>query len=278
MQIALIDTVLPLIGIEFNILLLIGIGFAVGVLAAFFGFGGGWIVTPTLHILGFPIPFAIGTTLANITAQNGMAVTKHNKMGTVEPVLGAVIGVSMAMGMEVGAQGGMYLESTGMAGNTIRWLYVLFLGGLGVWMQYDYWSSRSKVGQNKGEPDMNVAGGRTQESGSRESWHELPPFVTLKTSGGQISLWKLLLVGLVIGCLAGIMGCGGGFLLVPAFIYVIGIPTVVAVGTSLVSILLAGAYGTFTYALKGRVELIAALWMVLGAAVGVHGSAVCKGL
>ena len=261
-----LDIVLPLTGLEFSVPLLIGLGLTVGILAGFFGIGGGWIVTPTLHLLGFPIPFAIGTELANITAQSGMAIPKHNKMGTVEPTLGLAMGIAMALGMEAGAQTVMYMESLGLAGDTIRWAYVVFLGGLGLWMQYDYWTHSEEAEQT----ESTEVASSPNDTSVREQWGHFPPFITLQKSGMQVSLWTILGVGLVIGCVAGIMGCGGGFILVPALIYVIGVPTVVAVGTSLICILFAGAYGTFTYALKGRVELLAALWMVLGAVVGVQ--------
>ena len=264
MQWEIFEIALPLMGIEFNALLLVGIGLGVGVLAAFFGIGGGWIVTPTLNILGFPMPFAIGTALANITAQNGVALAKHRRMGTVEPFLGVAIGVTMALGMEAGAQVVMYLTSLGLAGAAIRWAYVFFLGGLGVWMQYDYWKNRHSPGQPSGDTALEA------DACQREKPVRGRGLLALKTCQMRVSLWKVAALGLGVGCVAGLLGCGGGFILVPALIYVIGVPTMVAVGTSLVCTLVAGAYGTFTYALKGRVELIAALWIVAGAVVGVQ--------
>ena len=94
--------------------------------------------------------------------------------------------------------------------------------------------------------------------------------VNFKTSGIRCSIWLPVLVGLVTGVVASVLGVGGGFIRMPALIYLIGCPTLVAVGTDLFEVMITGAYGAFTYSIKGRVDLLAAMWMLVGAAVGAQ--------
>jgi len=257
---------LPIAGIHVSLLLLVGLGFTVGVLAGFFGMGGGWIVTPALNTFGFPMPFAIGTGLANIAGQSMLAVTKHRKMGSVSHRVGVVLGLSMVAGVEGGARTVLYLASLGAADEVIRWVYIVFLSALGVAMLVEYLRGRRAGGK------QNVGEAKRTSFGLLDRWRMLriPPMVPVRRSSVRVSLWVLMCAGLAIGFLAGIMGAGGGFALVPFLVYVVGAPTYVAVGTSLICVAISGTYGAFTYALKGQVELFAALWMMAGAAVGAQ--------
>jgi len=272
-------TLLPVVGLEFNILILIAIGFAVGVLAGFFGIGGGWIITPSLHVFGFPMAFAIGTELANITGQSALALAKHQKMGNVDYKLGAIVGMAMVGGVEGGKRLIVALESWGVVDSVVRLLYVMLLGGLGVFMLYEYatGAGRRNRGKDGGVEDPPAEGAvEAGDSGILSKLMVLPPVVEIESCEREVSLFVLLGAGLIVGFLAGMMGSGGGFALVPLFVFVIGVPTYVAVSTSLVCVAIAGTYGTFTYALQGRVELSAAFWIFAGAAVGTQfgGSAV----
>jgi len=255
---------LPIADMEFSALVLAGLGFAVGVLAGFFGMGGGWVMTPALNAMGFPMPMAIGTGLASIAGQSALATVKHRKMGTLSVRLGAIVGVSMIAGVEAGARVVMRLESLGLADTVVRWVYVMLLSALAVHMIRDVWrGARRRAGGDAGAPDSAALVARLGVL-------RLPPTMTLRSCGVRLSLWVPVTLGLAVGFLAGLMGTGGGFALVPAFIYVIGTPTVVAVGTSLQCVLISGAYGAFSYALKGRMDPFAAGWMLLGAAGGVQ--------
>ena len=259
---------LPVADVEFSVLVLIVVGFSVGVLGGFFGVGGGWIATPALNIFGLPMAFAIGTGLANITGQSIIAGFKHRKMGNVDYALGTVTGVFMIFGLEAGAQALMWLERTGMAESAIRCAYILMLGALGAYMLRDFLANH---------PSPRAGGGSAATAGAKRDappvaairWR-IPPMVCLGAARTRVSLWLLAAIGLIAGALAGAMGVGGGFLLVPAFIYLVGVPTALAVGTSLVCVMVSGAYGTFTYGLKGRVDIVAAVWMLVGAAIGAQ--------
>ena len=133
---------LPVAGIEFNVLLLIVIGFCVGVLGGFFGVGGAWIVTPALNIFGFHMAYAIGTDLAHIFGKSIVATKKHSKMGNVDWKLGLISIIASVIGVELGSQIIMILEKTGDVGSIVRWSYIILLLGLSAFMMYDYFVVR----------------------------------------------------------------------------------------------------------------------------------------
>jgi uncharacterized membrane protein YfcA len=256
---------LPIAGMPFNVLLLLLIGFTVGVCGGFFGIGGAWIVTPALNIFGFPMPYAIGTDLAHMGGKSIVSTMRHGKFGNVDLKLGFSMIVGTTVGIELGAQLVMLLERAGLAESVIRKAYIVFLALIGSYVLYDY---ISHTRQKTKPAETGAAGG--QSVAARLQRIKIPPMVHFKTSGITCSLWLPILVGLTTGIVAAVLGVGGGFIRMPALIYLIGCPTLVAVGTDLFEVMITGAYGSFTYALKGRVELIAAMWMLLGAAVGAQ--------
>ncbi len=262
---------LPVAGIEFNVILLILIGFCVGVLGGFFGVGGGWIVTPALNIFGFHMAYAIGTDLANIFGQSIGATKKHNKMGNIDWKLGTISIIVSIIGLEIGSQVVLILEKEGDIGSIVRWCYLFLMFGLSSVMLYDYFVLNPKSGRKKDNDtgELHKAG----RSRIAEKLHHIniPPMISFPASDiKSVSLWIVLLIFLFTGFLSGFLGVGGGFIRMPALVYLIGVPTVIAVGTDLMSILFAGAYGCFTYALKGRVEFIAAFIMLIGASIGAQ--------
>lgn len=264
---------LPVAGMNFNVLILILIGFCVGVLGGFFGVGGGWIVTPALNIFGFPMAFAIGTDLSNIFGQTIGAVKKHHDMGNIDWKLGMISIVTSIIGLEIGSELIIVLEKAGDVGLIVRWCYILMLTILGIYMLYDYFQTQKKI------EEANNSGTNPNDESSEEITIvarklykiHLPPMISFPVSGvNSVSLWVIFLIFLITGFLSGFLGVGGGFIIMPALIYLIGLPTAVAVGTSLITVLFSGAYGCFTYAMKGRVEIIAAFIILLGAAVGAQ--------
>lgn len=262
---------LPVAGIEFNVLLLILIGFCVGVLGGFFGVGGAWIVTPALNIFGFHMSYAIGTDLAHIFGKSIVATKKHSKMGNVDWKLGSISIVASILGVEGGSQVVMILEKVGNVGAIVRWSYIILLLGLSIFMMYDYFIIRpsqndSAVVDSRGKPKK-----KKVRLSQRLYKIKIPPMVSFPTSGIEsVSLWIVLFIFFITGFLSGFMGVGGGFIRMPALVYLIGCPTAIAVGTDLMSVLFSGAYGCLTYAIKGRVEIIAAFFMLLGASIGAQ--------
>ncbi len=262
---------LPVAGIEFNAILLVSIGFCVGVLSGFFGVGGGWIVTPALNIFGFHMAFAIGTDLSNIFGQTIGAVRKHHKMGNIDWKLGLISIFTSVVGLEIGSDVIIALEKAGDVGIIVRWCYMLLLWGLGSYMLHDYFGSRQKASA----PSIGEGDKRTGKvsPGISERLHRItiPPLVSFPASGIEgVSVWIILGIFLFTGFMSGFLGVGGGFIIMPALVYLIGLPTAVAVGTSLVTVLFSGAYGCLSYALKGRVEVVAAIIMLIGASIGAQ--------
>ena len=259
------DIYLPIAGVEFNLLILIAIGLTVGVLGGFFGVGGAWVVTPALNIFGFPMAYAIGTDLAHIFGKSIVATKKHGKMGNVDVKMGLYSIVGSVLGVELGAKMVMWLSDKGeqVVGPVIRYSYMIMLFALGLYMLYDYFTKDKRAAAVAAKQ---VAGAPIQP---KKGWH-LPPMIHFPVSGVTISLWTVMLVFLFTGLLSGFLGVGGGFIRMPALIYLIGCPTAVAVGTDLFSVVFSGAYGCFTYAVKGRVEIIAALLMLIGASIGAQ--------
>jgi uncharacterized membrane protein YfcA len=259
---------LPIAGIDFNVLVLILISTTVGVCGGFFGIGGAWMVTPALNIFGFPMPYAIGTDLAHMGGKSIIATIRHSRFGNVDIALAVSMIAGTTVGMELGAELVMHLERLGQAESIIRRFYVVFLFLIGTWVLWDY---LKHVPRRTGQQPKSFYGQSTRTT-LAERLHRIniPPMITYKTSGIRCSLWMPILVGLVTGVVAAVLGVGGGFIRMPALIYLLGCPTLVAVGTDLFEVMITGAYGGFTYGIKGRVDLVAAMWMLLGAAVGAQ--------
>ena len=259
---------LPIAGIHFNVLLLLLIGTTVGVCGGFFGIGGAWIVTPALNIFGFPMPYAIGTDLAHMGGKSIVSTIRHNKFGNVDVRLAVSMIIGTTVGMELGAKLVMYLERVGLAESVIRKIYVVFLFFIGSYVLYDYIKHTVRKKRQARHGSAGHPGGETIAQKLRRI--NIPPMINFKSSGIRCSMWLPVLVGLVTGIVASVLGVGGGFIRMPALIYLIGCPTLVAVGTDLFEVMITGAYGAFTYGIKGRVDLIAAMWMLIGAAVGAQ--------
>jgi uncharacterized protein len=266
---------LPVAGIEFNALLLVLIGFCVGVLGGFFGVGGGWIVTPALNIFGFHMSFAIGTDLANIFGQSIGATKKHHKMGNIDWKLGFVSIIASIAGLEAGSQVVLLLERAGDVGSIVRWCYLFLMFGLSTLMFRDYLTQNPRKSKSVAEDSGNSLDIKPKRErvtiADRLHKINLPPMISFPASGiKSVSLWIVLFIFMFTGFLSGFLGVGGGFIRMPALVYLIGVPTAIAVGTDLMSVLFSGAYGCLTYSLKGRVEIIAAFFMLIGASIGAQ--------
>jgi uncharacterized membrane protein YfcA len=258
-----LNVTMPIAEQPFNLFILVSIGFAVGVLGGFFGVGGAWVVTPALNIFGFPMAYAIGTDLAHIFGKSIVATAKHRKMGNVDIKLGIWSIIGSVIGVEAGAQVIMWLTGLGLAGPIVRYVYMIMLFGLGIYMLYDYATKDKRAAAKAAAAASSVA------APPKKAWN-LPPLMTFPTSGITISFWTVMGVFFFTGFMSGFLGVGGGFIRMPALIYLIGCPTAVAVGTDLFSVLFAGAYGCFTYGVKGAVDIVAAIYMLIGASVGAQ--------
>jgi hypothetical protein len=259
---------LPIAGVDMMTWQLVLIGLTVGVIGGFFGVGGAFMVTPALNVFGFPMAFAIGTDMAHIAGKSVVATIKHRKLGNVDMKLGLIMVLFTAIGIEVGATLIMYLEKIGRVGPIVRISYMILLFGLGSFMLREYYLYAA---QSKRHGAAEVSDGE-EKTGFAIRLHKINlwPMVRLNRSGITISLWVVGLIATCTGFMAGFLGVGGGFIRMPSLIYLIGCPTAIAVGTDLFEVMISGAYGAFSYAMKGRVEIVAAVVMLCGAAVGAQ--------
>ncbi|MGD0626319.1 MAG: sulfite exporter TauE/SafE family protein [Thermodesulfobacteriota bacterium] len=258
-----------------HIILFLCFGFIFGILTGFFGVGGGFLVTPALNILGFPMVHAIGTSFAVIVANTLVGAVKHYRLGNVDFRVGVLLGLVSMIGVELGKRQVFYLEGLNLAGPFVRGAYIFSLLVISMLMllreYYRY------VRPRKGRWKIEIKGTEQKKSALalRVSRIRMPPRISLSSlEAGSISIWILLATGASVGFLSGFMGIGGGVVVVPLMIYVMGIPTMIAVGTSLVSTFLTSSYGMAVYAIAGKVEwsavLIILVASVLGVQVGVH--------
>ena len=247
-------------GWEISAVLLFGLGAVVGLLGGFFGVGGGWIITPALNILGMPIACAVGTGLAYITGMGVVSAWRHRRHGSLEPRLAWAIGLAMVVSIHFGKATMMLLERAGNSGPVVRVAYILLLLGIGLFMLRDALRSRAGAAQANSE----------QVRGARPCLQscQWKPTMHLPKTAADVSVWPLLGIGTVVGFLSGLLGVGGGFALMPVLVYLIGVPTRVAVGTSLVCILMASPFGVLGYTLAKQVEFRAAGVMIAGALIG----------
>ena len=249
-------------------LIILGIG--VGIIGGFFGMGGAWMVTPGLNILGFPMAFAIGTDIAHMAGKSLISTMRHGKFGNVDYKLGLIMLVGTIVGFEVGAQMVMWLERIGQVEKIVRWLYLILLT-LIAWMVFADVAKKKRK-----DREAVAAGGEVDKLSTGIEWHKtfhkikIPPMVHFPAAQITCSAWLPIAVSFFTGWLAGILGIGGGLIRMPALIYLIGCPTHVAVGTDLFEVMISGLYGAASYTFKGRTELVAAIIMLIGAAMGAQ--------
>ncbi|MFZ5810820.1 MAG: sulfite exporter TauE/SafE family protein [Thermodesulfobacteriota bacterium] len=261
---------MPIAGVKIFWPGLIILGVGVGIIGGFFGMGGAWMVTPGLNILGFPMAFAIGTDIAHMAGKSLISTMRHGKFGNVDYKLGFIMLFGTVVGFEVGAQMIMWLEKIGSVDKVVRYLYLVLLVFI-AWMVFHDVSKRKAK-----ERAAKAAGQDVDKLATGIEWHKtlhkikIPPMVHLQVAGIYCTAWLPIFVSFLTGWLAGILGIGGGLIRMPSLIYLLGCPTHVAVGTDLFEVMISGLYGAASYTYKGRTELVAAIIMLVGAAVGAQ--------
>jgi uncharacterized membrane protein YfcA len=252
-------------------LIILGVG--VGIIGGFFGMGGAWMVTPGLNILGFPMAFAIGTDIAHMAGKSLISTMRHGKFGNVDYKLGLIMLVGTVVGFEVGAQMIMWLERLGSVEKVVRWIYLGLLAFI-AWLVFH------DIAVKKRKDAQALKDGKSVDDVVGVEWHKalhkikIPPMVHLNVAGIYCSAWLPIAVSFLTGWLAGILGIGGGLIRMPSLIYLIGCPTHIAVGTDLFEVAISGLYGAASFTYKGRTELVAAIIMLVGAAMGAQVGAV----
>jgi uncharacterized membrane protein YfcA len=258
----------PIAQVFVNPFVLAGTGFFVGVLGGFFGVGGGFIAGPLMFWAGVPINFVIGTDLAHMTGKSIVAGRIHRAMGHVDLRLALLMTIGTIPGVEIGAQIIEHLKSVGNTEEVVGFTYVFILTTIGL---FTAWESLRAIRLKRTDrlASQDVLGVKSLLYRSR--LFRIPPLVRLPDSGvEEVSIWSILFVGAITGVLAGLLGVGGGFLRLPLMIYGLGIPTHIAVGTDLFGIAISAGFGTISHALKGNVDILIALTMQTGAAIGAQ--------
>ena len=258
----------PIADVTVNPILLMSVGFLVGILGGFFGVGGGFLAGPMMFWTGVPMNFVIGTDLAHMTGKSIVAARRHRALGHVDIKLGMYMVMGTIVGVEIGARVIEALQKTGAIDITIGVTYIVILACISIFTAWE--SIRAIQMVRTDQIDVQEAVGFKGLS-KRIRAVNIPPMVSFPVSGIEsISIWMVLGVGLFTGLLAGSLGVGGGFIRMPMMVYVLGIPTHIAVGTDLFEIIFSSGFGTITHAIKGNVDILMALVMQTGAAIGAQ--------
>jgi hypothetical protein len=260
----------PISGAEINLLFPIFLGFTVGIVGGFIGVGGGYMVTPALIIFGVPGHLAVGTDITHIAGKSVIATIRHRQLGNVDFRLGLIMVVSTMMGVELGVQLINYFKAMGLVDVVVLTASLIILFGIGVYTQVETRKSKKILDQMKKEGKRLPREVMVSSIARRMQKVEIPPMVYLKTSRLRISFWVVFIVGFTTGALAGFFGIGGGFIRVPALIYLVGTPTLIAVGTDLFEIIISAGYGSLRHGMSGNVDIMIALTMLLGATLGAQ--------
>ena len=259
-----------LAGVQVNLFFLIFTGFSAGILSGFAGVGGAFIVTPALIVLGLPANFAVGTSLAWVMGNAIVGAFRHRRLGNVDMKLGLVILVAAMSGMEVGVRILNWTRDAGLANEAVLSIAICMLLIVGSYTLAESIGRKrelDKILQKNQKPPPTM---RESPLSQKLSSIHMPPILHFARSGITISIWMILAIGFSIGMLAGIMGVGGGFIMMPALVYVVGLPSFMAVGTDLFQIIFSAAYGCIRHTMSGNVIIFAAFILVIASSIGVQ--------
>ena len=253
---------LPIAEISVNILVIMGMGVAVGFLSGMFGVGGGFLITPLLIFYNIPPAVAVATGANQVIAASFSGALAHYKRGTIDFKLGTML----LIGGSVGSVGGValftLLRRLGQLDLVVSLLYVVFLGGVGGLMLVESVQSMWRRGDGSGE---------VKRSGKHNWVHGLPFKMRFPRSKLYVSIIPVIGLGAIIGLLAALMGVGGGFIMVPAMIYLLRVPTNVVIGTSLFQIIFTAAVTTVLQAATNyTIDIVLAFLLMLGGVVGAQ--------
>lgn len=254
---------LPIAEVSVNAFVLLGLGGLVGILSGMFGVGGGFLMTPLLFFIGIPPAVAVATEANQIVASSFSGVLAHFRRKTVDLKMGTVLLIGGLIGAALGVVVFNYLKSVGQVDLLVRLCYVVFLGVVGGLMFIESLNAIRKTRK---------AGGSPAPARRQRNWvHTMPFKMRFRTSGLYISVIPPVVVGILVGILAAIMGVGGGFIMVPAMIYILGMPTKVVIGTSLFQIIFVTAFTTMLHATTNfTVDIVLAVLLLVGGVIGAQ--------
>jgi uncharacterized membrane protein YfcA len=263
----------PISNAHISPIYLVVVGFIIGILGGFFGVGGSFIAGPALRLMGVNWNYAVGTDLAHIVGKSIVAARQHRSLGNVDLKLGLIMALGTIGGAEAGAQLIQALKRAGNVNTVVSYVAIVVYFGISVFM---LWESHKTLKSAKGRSARKSSGVKQDHSAfghvtDKIQQFKIWPMIQLPASGiRQISLWTILLVAFVGGFFSGFLGGGAGYIRMPSMVYVLGIPTHLAVGTDLFEVVISASYGTFSHAIKGNVDILIALVMHTGAVIGAQ--------
>ncbi len=254
---------LPIAEISLDLIVLVCLGLAVGVLAGLFGIGGGFIMTPALIFMGVPPGVAVGTGAAQVVASSISGALGHWHKNNVDTKLGTFLIFGGLWGALVGVKLQQVLKAAGQLDLFIACAYVVMLGVVGSLMLIE--SLRTMRGVAQGKPAS------IRRAGQHNAIERLPFKVRFRVSKIYASAIPPIVIGAFVGLLTAIMGIGGGFLLIPALIYLLRLPTRLAMGTSAFQIIFITAITTIMQAMQNHtVDLMLGAPLMLGGVAGAQ--------
>jgi len=251
---------LPIAEMSVNIFLILGMGGGIGFLSGLFGVGGGFLMTPLLIFIGIPPAVAVATEANQIVASSVSGVLAHWKRGNVDIKMGVLLLIGGVIGSTFGVWLFTLLKSLGQIDLVIKLSYVIFLGIIGFLMLIESINS------------MRASKSKIRKKAHTHNWfHGLPFKMRFRKSRLYISAILPIAIGVFVGILSAIMGVGGGFVMVPAMIYLLGMPTAVVVGTSLFQIIFVTANVTILQSVSNySVDIVLALLLLVGGVIGAQ--------
>ena len=257
-------------GVVAPIFLLIFVGFTVGTVGGFIGVGGGYMVTPALIVFGFPGYMASGIDMTHIAGKGLVSTIRHRQLGNIDWTMALSMVAGTMLGVELGVRLLVYFKKLGISGVVLLITSVVVMFSLFLYTQIETRRAHRKAEQmtRDGQKIMR----EIQTSNLPSYFQKIPffPIVRCRTARVVVSMWVIVGVGVVTGFLAGFLGVGGGFIRVPALVYLVGASTHIAVGTDLVEIVFSGGYGALRHSMEGHVDMMAVLFMILGAMFGAQ--------
>ena len=253
---------LPIAEISVNAFTLLGLGGIVGLISGMFGVGGGFIITPLLFFIGIPPAVAVATGANLVVASSVSGVLAQVRRKAVDFRMGLVLLIGGLIGSEAGILVFAMLSRLGQVDLFVQLCYVFFLGFIGLVMLRESLTAILRARKPAGPV----------RRAHIHTWvHKLPLKVKFRASGLYVSLLPPLFVGAGVGFLSAVMGVGGGFIMVPAMIYMLGVPTKVVVGTSLIQIIVVSGFTTIAHAVTSQtVDLVLALLLIIGGVIGAQ--------
>ena len=255
---------LPIAEVSINAFLLLGLGGIVGFLSGMFGVGGGFLITPLLLFIGVPPGVAVATGANQVVASSVSGMLVQMKRKGVDFRMGLVLLLGGFIGSFVGVRVFAWMTALGQIDLFVQMSYVVFLGLIGGMMFVE--SLRTLLRNRRQGVALPVRRAHVH------TWvHRLPLKMKFRVSGLYISLIPPVLIGALVGFLSAIMGVGGGFILEPAMIYLLGMPTRVVVGTSLFQIIFTTSFTTIMHAINSQtVDMMLALLLIFGGVIGAQ--------